>query len=609
MFRALCVAACSSMMFAAAPAAAQAPPYRHLGIRWIGSSPVPCRAPLGWRADPLFPRPKVPPNSADLCVYTWTDPVLPTASDVAALFAGTGGAVQMEEDVPVLSPMEAARSWTSAELSYFAGLRAAVRQQVGSASQLPVWPAQRAARIVVVDSAPTAGHGALVAGGGSRHGDTLARLIEDIVCLPVQNGMPRACAAEVATELALPWTSPGVLGVAGGHTGTLIDLTRAIHAATVRWELDRVASPSTTPRQLILNLSLGWEHHPGIADCSSDPGGGPLSSGLPAWAVKLALQYAASKDVLIIAAAGNDSGGPSPRSGPTCPGNYQRLPQQARPTLPVLTAVSGVDYADRPLESARPFGHTGLVGLGLGGVAWQGPDAAPPALVGSSVATAVVSAVSAVTWAFRPTWSASQIITVVHDGGVRTGHTADACSPFLDDCATRRANVCGALSAAGASFRCTPTPAKQEGSPSLPSEISSLRASFAVPPSNATIVPPPLAGVPRDLMASSQLEPWTFPTPISATCPTCIVGASAGAGPWELLLPAVGRTLLDPMLILRFDNGSIQGFELGHQLVAGLTYVFPIPAFTGAGRIHSAYLTGLDAQQQHSITEQLVTER
>jgi hypothetical protein len=128
-----------------------------------------------------------------------------------------------------------------------------------------------------------------------------------------------------------------------------------------------------------------------------------------------------------------------------------------------------------------------------------------------------------------------------------------------------------------------------------------------VAPSPVKVAPPPFANVPRFVMPSAQVEPWTFPTPISATCPTCVVGSSAGAGPWELLLPNVGRALTDPMLILRFDSGSVAGLELGHALVVGSTYRFPIPPFPSA--IAAAYLTGIDEQQQHSVTEQLFVER
>ncbi len=596
---ALCfVASLSSWILESSSASAQ--PYYHQGYRWIGVASGGCRAPGKWLAEPLFAPPKVPPGTGEMCRYTWNAVGAPTAAALSSLFS-LSGASRLDEEVPVLLPMTPT-PWTSAELGFFNGLRSKLLQHVGTAAMLPVWPNTPAARIAVLDSAPDAPHGAIPMGAGSRHGDTLAHLIEDIVCQPAVAGWPRVCSAQVTSELALPWTSAGVRSPAGGHTGTLGDLAQAIHRAVTRWEYERSVAPLSTPRNLIINLSVGWENTQHIADCPSDPESSTV--GLPARAVKAALQYAVSRGALIVAAAGNDSGGAQPRIGLTCPGNYQAMPHPSDPDRGLLIAVSGVDYGDRPLENSRPSGHTPLVALGLGAVAWEAGTVAPPALVGSSVSAAVTSAVAAVVWAFQPTWEAGQVSGVVYAGGRLVGSSADACPAFFENCETRRVSVCGALLAAGASLRCRVPVPVGGSSPSLPSETAALTTAFAVEPSSCQLVSASLN--PRYLQPAPQISPWTFPMPISATCPTCVVSSSFGVAPGELLLPDLGRGLLDPMLLVRLDDDSLLAIQLGLELLAGTSYRFTLPM---TASIRSAYLAGYDHARATSITEQLFVNR
>src|SRR5262249_1399486 len=135
----------------------------------------------------------------------------PTSDQVRQLFTASGGQ-GLTEDAPVLYPS----GFTTEEVALFAGLRGALRAQVGDASLLPSMPATPAVRIVITDPAPDAAAG-LILPGASRHGDTLAHLIEDLVCRPASGGKPAACAAEVTTVLALPWLSRGVIGPNGGY--------------------------------------------------------------------------------------------------------------------------------------------------------------------------------------------------------------------------------------------------------------------------------------------------------------------------------------------------------------------------------------------------------
>jgi hypothetical protein len=591
---ALCLlSSIATVTLPSAPAAAQRQSYFNDGLRWLGRAKA-CVAPRDWAAEPLFRTPAVPAALADFCLYSWTRAGAPSDSDVAALVTASA-ARDLTEDVPVLFPSAPP---ATAEEAFYTSLRTALRAQVGDAALLSSMPARPAVRVVIIDSAPDASDGN-VHPGVSRHGDTLAHLVEDIVCRPAGDRSPgHACAAEVTTVLALPWIARGVLGPNGGDIGTLADLARAIERAVSRWQHDKLVSPDSTPARLILNLSLGWEHTPEIADCSADA---PERAGAPARAVHGMLQYAASQGALIIAAAGNDSGGPEPRTGLVCPGRYQAVPQDADPSQALLVAVSGVDYADHPLETARPSGITGIAGTGLGGIAWRPSDPVPPQLTGSSVSTAVVSAVSALVWAQQPSWTASQVTAAVHAGGVDAG-PADECPLLLGLCRSRRASVCGALTAAGGSPHCSPAAPKPWSSPYLPAEIAALAAAYAsVPPSTATLVAP--SAIPRHLAPTVQLRPSTFPAPISVTCRECVVGP-LGPQP-ELILPPRGQTLISPVLVVRFPNDDVEAIALGAQLSSTTSYVFPVSA---TWIIQSAYLTGFEVSGD-SVTEQIFVQQ
>lgn len=579
--------ACAAICGAAGPAAAQSPPYVAHGIRWIGAAQD-CIAPTGWRTERVFS--SAPAQVGNLCLYLWLAPAQPpTPAEISKLFA-TSGALDLTEDVPVVFP---SASFSSEEVALFGGLHDALLSQVGTAALLPAPLAAPVARIVVIDSAPdaTAGH---IVPGASRHGDTLAHLIEDLVCVPAGDG--RRCAAEVTTALALPDIAPGVLGASGGHVGTLSDLARAIERAVLTWQADRASQPSTPPR-LILNLSLGWEHTAGIADCTT---GAIDTLKPPARAVRGILQYASAQGALIFAAAGNDGGGPIPRTGLVCPGRYQSVPKDTDSTQSLVIAVSGVDYQDRPLALTRPSGDTGIEALGLGGVAWKPGDPVPPPLTGTSVSTAVVSAIAGLVWSARKDLAATAVASAIYRGGVDLG-SASACPRGTTLCRSRRASVCGALRGAGLALSCAPPPALPSSCPSLPTQSGALLAAYsAVAQSTGTLIP--LTNQPRDLAPSVQLAPEVFPTPISATCPTC--AAANVAGMPVLVIPALGQDVSDAVLVVQLATSTAQALQLGSLTSAVAPYWYALPP---GWTVQSAYLTGFD-NDGYSVTEQIFVQ-
>lgn len=580
------------------------------GRRWIGRSvttPVSCTGAPNWLARPMFKSPE-PPGTEAFCRYAWQLSSAPRSTDIDALMLASRAA-QMTEDVPSMVP-QARGPWSPQEVEFFEGLRASLPARVGSVSTVPiVIPEVPVARIVVIDSAADAAHGQISPGQGTRHGDTLAHLIEDLVCMPRQPNGYRECAAEVTTALALPWVESGADRPHGGHTGSPAELAEAIHRATQRWIDDRAIDPVFTPRRLILNLSLGWEHTSGVADCYTS---GDAARGLPVTAVEETLKQIAAEDVLVIAAAGNQSGGLGSRTGLLCPGAFQRLPHPDAPSTSLLYAVTGLDASDRPLTSARELGHTGIAAYGFGAVAWRDGDPVPPALTGSSVSTAVVSAVAALVLAHRPDRTNTEVAKAIYEGGYATNKTADACPRELPRCIMlRRANLCGALKKVDDLYSCDSPGPGSWSSPRLPSQVSALVSSITAPATPAPAAP--IIENPHSQRPSAQVQPWTFPQPISVTCPTCVVTANEGSTPPELWLPALGRQLFHyPMLIIYQENGDRSAYRLLEQLEEGVSYRFALPAAAfppSSSKIRAAYISGFDLQMLHSVTEEIFVHR
>jgi hypothetical protein len=593
------LAAFAAIMACPAPAAAQVPPYFNQGLRWIGMRPAsaPACVPVpGWTTGPVFSGITLGPSLARLCLYVW-DPggTPPTPAQIATLFA-VSGATELVEDVPVVFPA----AYSSEEIALFTGLRDALQSQVGTAALLPSMPTVPPVRVVVIDTAPDATAGNIHP-GTSRHGDTLAHLIEDIVCHT--SGGTRRCAAEVTTALALQRREAGIPVPNGGTVGTLSDLARAIARAVKRWQDDRHSAPSTTPARLVLNLSLGWEDLRDVADCNT-----AMTATLkpPARAVRGILEYATEVGALVIAAAGNDAGGPTLRAGLVCPARFQAVPQPADPSQSLVIAASGVDYQDRALEVARPLAVTAIAALGVGGFAWSAPDPAPPALTGSSVSTAVISAIAALVWGAQPTWRSGQVISAIYNGStveVAPAHPSNHCPRTIPGCVSRRASVCGALRASGVPTSCIIPPARAWSCPALPAQVAALNAAFAGGP-RLIGTPVSVTSTARYTAPSMQVAPWTFPAPISGTCTTCYADSSI-AGSEIFVITQLDQDLQNAALVAEQNSNGQDALSLGNLTRSGTPYVFQLPP---QWRIRSSYVTGLD-QNGNSVTEQIFVHR
>ncbi|HSP78869.1 MAG TPA: S8/S53 family peptidase, partial [Myxococcaceae bacterium] len=317
-------------------------------------------------------------------------------------------------------------------------------QQTGRLASLPVdsssFPEE--VRVAVVDSTPHGYDGGEAGQDRLGHGHAIGRIIRELGC---PEGSP-ACVAQVANHLALPLVTPTVWDTEnGGYFGLQTHLARAIHSSVSEWRsynenLETGASPQ--PR-LVVNLSLAWDGRYG--------GAYNVLGDLPApvRAVHAAITHAVCRGALVVAAAGNDPGGPDPVIGPMFPAGWET---KAAPTpsdcedlegkgyrdeelypsfpppgwsgyRPLVYAVGGVRGDDRPLASTRPGGRPRTAAPGAHAVAEDANGNAVPTdvLTGTSASTAVVSGIAATVWGYRPELSGPEVMGLIRRASVDLG--------------------------------------------------------------------------------------------------------------------------------------------------------------------------------------------
>lgn len=277
-------------------------------------------------------------------------------------------------------------------------------------------------RLVFLDTQPDH-DGVPHTSGRYKHGYTLVHLADHLVC-PQGGG---SCRVELATRLALPYPSfsPEVpptdfhfLNNHGGQLGLVDELAAAIVREVVLWH------PDAKRKHLILNLSLGWDGERlheldkrGVSQLRQDTG-----------LVYKALQLARESGALVIAAAGNRRGG-GESQWPLLPAAWEmRRPSLFRYPLgptPVY-AVGGVDWQGLPLANYRIGGLPQRVAFGDHALATTADDEEASGMyTGSSVSTAVVSAIAAVVWQLRPELSAAEVMRILNRSGEAFPSRAD----------------------------------------------------------------------------------------------------------------------------------------------------------------------------------------
>lgn len=592
-----------------------------LPSRWIGVAAEPgegCPAPQeapGWSVRRLFQDPNatdpLPPGLAPFCLYEHesgdmdTVPRLVTEGRLrdAAMDCVSVSSAAPPVLAPTLQPILHQRFLDHAGPVSWAG-------------------AQPSVRLALLDSAPTAPASPETVPSNGFHGYALAVLARDLLCEGAD------CGARVTSRLVLPIvryrldTRQVARDEEGGYLGTLSELALGLVREVDDWRAAR------TERHLVVNLSVAWD-----GDRFGGTAASPASWKPPVAAVYRALEYAACRGVLVVAAAGNTLGSHD-GFGPLYPAAWERHAAPSRracakalgekplkalfagPSRPLVVAVGGVDVASEPLANARPGGMPRLVAYAdHASVPSQAgdPDLPAHALTGSSVAALVTSASAAAVWHHRPSLPPGEVLRSVYDGGTDLGRPAEFAPGRGRAPSQHQVTVCGAVTEActRGGGRCPqslpecPTPDAQPlnlaGTDLSAFDDETTTAVVALPELTGEMNPgapcsaqsllfdgdeaPPAVACPFAQLPAIQAVPWTGPQPGSNPCPHC--GAFPDEGCLLIEIDAAFRGVLDDAVI-----------QAGDVAVA-----LPLPPLRAGDRAH---VTGLDLELFEGSTEPLV---
>jgi hypothetical protein len=495
--------------------------------RWIGISQAGSRCPEipGWTVRPLFPQVAPVQRQAEICTelqisekvpgpeliqelnrfctYEITNPEK-QLKDLPFPPAVSTDLVRFDQDCAALSVsawMDKAPDDHQWEIDFDKFLA-----QVGKPKTPLKIDNELGVRLAFLDTEPT-GEGVRKESGNSPHGHALAHIARQLICTsdPYEH-----CAAQITTRLAMPIikfnsrrSKDNEFNTErGGFIGMQSHLAEAIRSEVDAWRKRKLQ------QHLVLNLSLAWD--------------GDLFSGLDeqqisemkagTQAVYRALQYAASFDVLVIAAAGNKKREPCTSTGPLLPAAWERgEPQQGCPEEPpgtaLLYAVGGVRANGDPLGNARSSGRPLLATYAEKAVVPSSSDPGKPTaiLTGSSVAAAVASSIAAIVWDTRPDLSPREVMDILYKSGNPLGFDADfwfgASSPptrVLPK--VHRLSLCAALEKACA------------GAPSCPVQVPCEALPLEVRSNQGDDRPAPMG----------TCQPWVYPQPEDPPCPNCV---------------------------------------------------------------------------------------
>jgi len=370
------------------------------------------------------------PGLNTMCQYVWSSTFAstPTAADLAVL------PPSLDADCHVVS---AEASPVGSSPAVLGPLHDAFVKAAGAASLPKTYSGAMppAVRVAVVDSSPTKIDNGRAINGKYEHGFDVGRVVRELTC-PSDDPTRPPCIGQIASNLALPLTAPEKPDYAnGGYFGSQGDLAKAIVQAVDGWRARRARS-LTEPARLVINLSLGWDRDRGYELSRRHSG-----YSWAALSVYNALRHASCRGALVIAAAGNRSGGSTESSGAMFPAAWEgvRAPTAEEcksfegevtgdkalnvfpPTgtyAPLLYAVGGVDAADRPLSLSRPTGTPRLVAHGAEVVTQSASSGYSNNFSGTSMSAAVVTAAATAAWAYAPSLAPATLMSFVRKGAV-----------------------------------------------------------------------------------------------------------------------------------------------------------------------------------------------
>jgi hypothetical protein len=526
--------------------------WRYIGIKEAPYNECPVPSDPNWRTAQLFRAPKGERLSTELatfCLYTAVDPP-PTAELPPALRRLLDqGLVAIDADHMVIAPSGIL------DQIVIEPLLEATLAQTHPLSRFPFAVGRSSVRLALLDTSPTAPAGSGIENlwSTSSHGYGLANLMHTLTCDQLGT-----CAVGLSSRLAMPLVYRNERLVAdtekGGYFGTVGQLADAISAEVVAW------TESGAERNLVLNLSLAW---------SPAWGGDPASTA--DWppdvhAVRAALRDAACREVLVVAAAGNHTGGPWTK-GPLLPAGWEVVAapteEECRKVLgisvqrrraeslyqPLVFAASGIDGMGTPLGNALPSSAPHLAAYADHATVKDASGTPTPTLTGSSVSAAVVSSAAAMMWSLIPDLSPFDIMEALRSSGEPLGRKADFCLWGYGCGEVRRISICPAVAAACrvaggcARFTCEPWQQKRIRL----SEFDRKRFAhvalatgplvFGAPQHQPLCGPQELYNAddslapnpcPLQLHTTGATVPWTVAQPPSLPCPNCTVSMLSG---------------------------------------------------------------------------------
>lgn len=412
-------------------------------------------------------------------------------------------------------------------------------------------------RLVFFDSYPTDDGVPTQFNPVSAHGYGMAHLANEIVC-----GTAAGCPIQIATRLALrydgynpnPYSTDNPGSDLGGRQGRIGDLATQIAAEILYWHSD------TTPSRpkLILNFSIGWDGEYHEADLDKE-------QMLDTWtqAVYHELESAHDAGVLMIAAAGNRSGGEDSHQA-LLPAAWESQCPDGPCGEKIIYAVGGVDWQGLPLPNARPSGMPELVAYADHAVV--NGDVHTGIYTGSSVAAAVASSIAAVAWHLKPDLTPALVIDQMasHPNPNPISGTATFYPPWKSQPSLKWLSLRQTVTSLCTQQACPDvTPQPQGTSPADLSAITT-QVDAAADQSSTTAFPdcgeqdtvyfssviPPNKGCPIETLPDMGTPAMIQPQPEEIPCPPCNIApagtASARVRQVASLLPPAPEAVGDP---------------------------------------------------------------
>ncbi|MBI4511952.1 MAG: S8/S53 family peptidase [Deltaproteobacteria bacterium] len=579
------------------------------------------------------------PGLAGYCLYEWipTDASAPPYTKGLPPLGSIEPSDWLARDCQVISPLgelsDQATVWKELRSSF-----------LRMANRISVLPARTGAppvqvRVAVVDSAVEVYASGKAGYGRMAHGRAVGRAIRELSC-PSDGSGTTPCIGMVSNHLALPRVAPGKADyLKGGYFGHQSDLALAIVRAVDSWtRFNRYNRDGSLQPRLVINLSVGWDAVPEYGGAfKEDP---RLLPG-PARSVHSAITHAACHGAIVVAAAGNRSGGKAPTVGPMFPAAWETkrapteeecrkfeggLTQGPYPVFsgapsyqPLVYAVGGVDARDLPLAITRWRGRPRLAAHAYHVTSSDGTGHTD-ILTGTSMAAALVSGVAATVWGYRPSLTAPQVMELVYKSGLSLSPDPSGAKVFADfsfqswiDWAVRRVSLCRAVGTACASGQercpsslpaCYTVPRYAGNNPEWSDATwATVMANVGTPGVDYGADAPAIfatTAAPDTSRENKYAMPWVNPQPGWTQCDVCGLSTDVYAGTLYVSTSS-SATYWNTATLTVTSGGTQATYDLSSSIDAGTPYAtWSVSGIPLSGSVSSATMSFSNASYSTS---------